>query len=52
MCFEGAQGEVKAGDKQKEQGLGHMPLLGSVGRELWGSWAKTRLVTSKTVGFW
>lgn len=26
--------------------LGHMPLLGSVGGEFWGSWAKASLVNS------
>lgn len=35
------------GDQGRVQtDLGHMPLLGSVGRVLWGSQAKTRLVNS------
>lgn len=31
---------------EREAGLGYMPLLGSVGRVLWASWAKTRLIDS------
>lgn len=46
MYFEGPQGEVKAGGKQKDQGLGHMPLLESMGKVLCGSWAKAGLVYS------
>ena len=44
--------EVQAGCRQKvQQDLGHMPLLGSVGRVLWGSWAKDGLGYSKRVEF-
>ena len=40
----GSQGKVLAENKQ--QNLGHMLLLGSVGGVLWDSWAEAGLVTS------
>lgn len=33
--------------REREAGLGYMPLLRSVGRVLWGSWAITRQIISK-----
>ena len=48
VCLQGPHKEVKGGCRQREwQDLGHMPLLWSMGRVFWGSWAKTGLVNSK-----
>lgn len=46
----GSQGRMKT---ETEQDLDHMPLLGSTGRVLWGSQARTWLVNSnqKEQGF-
>lgn len=39
----GPRGEVRSGYRQRErQDQGHMPLLGSEGRVLWGSQAKVK----------
>ena len=51
--LQGLRGEINAGCRQRvHQDLGHMPLLGSLGGVLRGSWAKTRFVNShkKRVG--
>lgn len=47
----GVQGRVQAERAGKD--LGHMPLLGSAGRVLWGSQAKVRLdnTNQKEQGF-
>lgn len=46
-CPKSPCGEVRSGYRQRErQDQGHMPLLGSEGRVLWGSQAKVRLVNS------
>ena len=44
-CLKGPHGDVKAGCRQiMRQDLGHVPLVGSMDRVLWGSQTKAGLV--------